>query len=158
MIETYEQKKRRIMGKQFLIRYTNSLNEILINKISSGTLLSIVETDCFYSRIDCEKKPRIKKTILFSARKDVMKILKAHSIDFNDTYVLWIKDSDYCGAFKLESLNYFNFEFPYDVSRNGIIVLTQIDYKYKILLDFYEENNVKYLDVEVFYEIKKEEN
>ena len=155
MIENSEQKKRRIMGKQFLPRYMNSLNEILTNKISPDALLSIVETDYFYSQIDYEKKPRIKKTILFSERKNVEKILKAHSIDFNERYILWIEDSNHCGVLKLESLNYFNFEFPYDVSKNGIIVLTQIDYKYKILLDFYEEDNIKYLDVEFFYEIKK---
>ena len=60
-----------------------------------------------------------------------------------------------CGAVEIESLDYFNFEFPYEVSKNGIITLTQVNYKYQILLDFYEENDVRYLDIKLFYEMKK---
>jgi len=143
------------MGKQLLPTYINSLNEISTNIISSDTLLSIVETDFFYSQIDYEKKAEVKKTILFSERKDVEKILKEHFIDFNEKYILWIKHANDCGALKLESLNYFNFEFSYNVCKNGVITFTQIDYKYQILLDFYEEHSTKYLDIDIFYRIKK---
>ena len=39
--------------------------------------------------------------------------------------------------------------------KNGIITLTQVNYKYQILLDFYEKNDARYLDIELFYEMKK---
>ena len=155
MMESFEQKKRRIMGKQFLPRYIKSLNKILLNTILPNAFLSIVETDAFYSQINYEKKPSIKKTILFSERKNIEMILKEHSIDFNEKYILWMEYADDCGAFKIESLNCFDFGFPYNVSKNGVITLTQVDYKYRISWDFYENNNIEYLDIELFYEIRK---
>ncbi len=143
------------MGKQFLPRYLKSLCEILTKEVSVGSLLSIVETDAFYAQVDYGKKPRFAWTILFSERNRVGELLKKHAVDFDERYVLWIKDSMQCGAVEIESLDYFNFEFPYEVSKNGIITLTQVNYKYQILLDFYEENDVRYLDIKLFYEMKK---
>jgi len=152
-METAEQRRKRIMGKQFLPRYIDSLNKIMLNEISQDDLLSIVETDFFYSQIDYSKKAEFRKTILFSDRKNVEEILMEHFIDFNEKYILWIEYANDCGALKLETLNYFNFEFPYNVSKNGIITLTRIDYKYKILLDFYDEDDIQYIDIEIFHSL-----
>ncbi len=69
MVENAEQKRRRIMGKQFLPKYMDSLNEILIKIISSNDLLSIVETDYFYSQVDYEKSPRVKNNFIFCKKK-----------------------------------------------------------------------------------------
>jgi hypothetical protein len=156
IMENSEQKRRRIMGKQFFPMFMKFLNEILTIEITSEHLLSIVETDHFYSQIDYQKEADIKETMLFSDRERIKQILKKQSIDFGEKYILWIKESNDCGAVKLNSLNSINFGFPYEVSSNGVITITQVDYKYQILLDFYAIDNIEYLDLNIFFRIQKQ--
>jgi hypothetical protein len=44
-METYEQKKRRLFGKQYLPQYLEEFNKILKIHVDATNLLSIVETD-----------------------------------------------------------------------------------------------------------------
>lgn len=153
-METKEQKRRRIMGKLFLGRYLIYLNCILNRKIDSEKLLSIVATDDFYHQIDYQIKPQLSQTFRFSERNRLKEYLQENNIELMSNFILWIKYTNNCGAVMINILDDFNFNFQFNSIEGGVITLTEISYKYQILLDFYEENDMEYIDIQIYYNIR----
>lgn len=153
-METKEQKRRRIMGKQFLGRYLNNLNCILNRKIDPEELLSIVATDDFYHQVDYQTKSQLSQTFRFSERNRLKEYLPENDIELMSSFILWIEYASDCGAVMINTLDDFNFNFPFNSIDESIITLTEISYKYKILLDFYEENDMDYIDIQIYYNIR----
>ena len=67
-METYEQKKRRLFGKQFLPQYLEELNKILKIHVDSTNLSSIVEMDEVRQNI-LAKKLKYKYKILLNEKE-----------------------------------------------------------------------------------------
>jgi len=57
-----------------------------------------------------------------------------------------------CGTVDINMLNEFNFNFNYFDDTSGILILISTSGDKKIILDFYEEDKKKYLEIE-FYSI-----
>lgn len=131
-METYDQKKRRIVGRQYLNRYLLELNNLYTVNIDASALYSIVETDEIrksWSKFE----NRIDTTILFTDKHllhDKLKELKFH---LNDYYVI-IGKFDYCGIPKLVDSSYFNINFNFEQSSHLLITLRSIDDSHKIVL------------------------
>lgn len=154
-METKEQNRRRIMGKQFLCKYLDSLNCILNRKIDPKELLSIVATDNFYHEIDYQIKPQLIKTIKFSERNMLKEYLQENGIKLMENFILWVEYTNDCGAIMINLLDDFNFNFPFNSTKGEIISLTEISYKYQIVLDFYEEKGIEYMEIQLYYNIQK---
>lgn len=46
------------------------------------------------------------------------------------------KKSNYCGLYKISSINMVDFSFPFNVNQEGIVVFLAEDINDKLLLDF----------------------
>lgn len=149
IIETFEQKKRRLFGKQFLINYYDILLKITKYKNENNIkLLSIVETDNIISKIVNLERKRTEKIIFnnkFKLKNIIMEFFKDKSIIYLCTDI-----SLDCGILVLNSINDFNFDFRFEDEPTGVITLINSNSNLKILLDFYEENHNQFIEIEIF--------
>jgi hypothetical protein len=149
-METYEQKKRRLFGKQYLPQYLEELNKILKINVDATNLLSIVETDGIRQHI-LAKELKYATKILF-AQKEKLKEMIFNNIERkNDNYYIFTSYSNDCGTLKINLLQDFNFNFSFEDEHVGLITFTREDLFEKIILDFYEENKIQYLDIEILH-------
>jgi len=144
--ETLEQKKRKIYGKQYLNQYLKELKNILTKDINEKDLLSIVITDKIAQNE--RGKLLIKDVILFDDKEALENILE-RCLKSKQFY-LFISHSLYCGTCKINLFTDFNFKFSFEDLSSKIINLCSIDFREEIILDFYEEDNIKYLQVEIY--------
>ncbi|GGE54222.1 hypothetical protein GCM10007276_34110 [Agaricicola taiwanensis] len=63
--------------------------------------------------------------------------------------ILWVDKARICGALEVPSLTAIDFSFPFEALPEGIMVVTTSDARDKMVLDFYEEDGLRYLDVEL---------
>ncbi|MBB2145808.1 hypothetical protein GM921_09940 [Pedobacter sp. LMG 31464] len=148
-METAEQKRRRIIGKQKISDYLIELNNILKINVSSKDLLTIEETDFILSN-PYKLQTFFKKTILFEHKAELESAIVNNILESDYGYFIFISDVLQCGAIRISSLNDFNFNFSYDDLNTGIISIVREDLSEKITLDFYEENWLKYIEIELF--------
>lgn len=151
-METLEQKKRRLFGKKHLSRYLSELSKLLKKEIEAKDLLSIVDTDKFMNATSHfkDKKPFVKEIIKFSDKTKLKEILLKKVSNWNVPYMVYLSDSLDCGLLEIPSLYYFNFDFSFYDEHAGIIIFTRIDGEQKILLDYYEENGEKFIEIEIY--------
>ncbi len=146
MIETIEQKKRRLFGRQYLEEYLGIIHKITI--IKNPKILSIVETD----RIN-DNQNKLNNSfsikLLFDNKSDLKNII-LKQFKSKDNVYLFIPLSKDCGAIEMDSIINFNFNFNFTDEPSGIISIISKNLKEKILLDFYEEQEVKYIEFEYY--------
>ena len=145
MEESLEQKKRRLFGKQYLSEYQEVINKITKNDFK---ILSIVETDKLIEK-ESKLKLRFSKKILFNDKEELKSII-FNNFNTNDSVYIFTSLSRDCGAVLIDSIIYFNFNFNFMDDHSGIITLISSDVKNKILLDFYEEDGLQYLEIESY--------
>lgn len=145
MEESLEQKKRRLFGKQYLSEYQEVINKITKNDFK---ILSIVETDKLIEKVS-KLKLRFSKKILFNDKEELKSII-FNNFNTNDSVYIFTSLSRDCGAVLIDSIIYFNFNFNFMDDHSGIISLISSDIKNKILLDFYEEDGLQYLEIESY--------
>lgn len=143
MKETLEQKKRRLFGKQYLDEYKKIIEKITNNDFE---ILSIVETDEIIKN-ELKLKLVFSKKILFKDKEELKSIIFEHISVDNSIYVFTSLSRD-CGAILINNINSFNFDFNFSDDLSGIISLISSDIRNKILLDFYEEDNLFYIEIE----------
>jgi hypothetical protein len=148
-METIEQKKRRLYGKQYLSAYLLELNKILLIKVDTANLLSIVKTDEIRSYFNLKKLKNSYK-ILFNEKDKLKEIVLRNNESISGQYYVFTSLSINCGVVKIDSLFDFNFNFPFNALASGVITITKSDLSKEILLDFSEENGIKYLEIEVY--------
>ncbi|MDD3080287.1 MAG: hypothetical protein PHH37_14470 [Paludibacter sp.] len=150
MEETLEQKKRRLFGKQYLTKYIDVVKKITTQQENNEIrLLSITETDKLIVKENTLKLIFSTK-ILFNNKLDLKKII-LEKVNTNDKIYLFTSLSQHCGAVVLESITEFNFNFNFGDDPSGIISLLSFKVDKKILLDFYEEEGIKYIEIEYYH-------
>lgn len=151
-METSEQKKRRLFGKLKQPGYLEELSCILNFQPKAENLLSIVETDLV--RNSCKTSESLSKNVIgFDDKEELVRIMQDISSKESTNYFAFIKDSEDCGTIKIDLLKDFYFNFRYDAVRSGIVSFIQEDLKKSIVLDFYEENGVAYVEIESFLRV-----
>jgi len=148
-MESIEQRKRRLFGKQYASQYLDELSNLVTVPIVATDLLSIVQTDNIIAN-NSTAQLFFSKTILFSDRGKLVSILLSQGIDIGSPHYLFTSYSLDCGAVILPSLKYFNFHFEFFDEHSGIISFISDDFKQKILFDFYEADEFKYLEIELY--------
>ena len=148
-METIDQKKRRLAGKVlYLDKYIQTLHKITLKKVDSTKLLSVVETDRLLEpmrgvefRIDYET------TLDFCNKKDAWEIIR--KVFENSSLFIALNHVRECGLFPLESIDLFNIDFDFEDDPGGLIVLVSNDCLQEVVFDFYEEDDVRKIDIEI---------
>ena len=150
-METLEQKKRRLYGKQDMPKYLEELRTILLIQVDQSNLLSIPKTDLIRKN-NLAKQLRCTCKILFTDKVKLRRILLSGNYDSTniENYFLFTSYSKDCGAVQIGSLNNFNFDFQFLSVTAGIITLTREDLCKEVVLDFYEEAEKEYLEVKEY--------
>ena len=148
-METLEQKKRRLYGRQYMDKYLAILNKLEIGKESKPEILSIVETDEIINR-SRSLKLTFSGKISFSNKAELKNIVFDKAKNGDKEYYLFTSLSKECGVSKIRSLDNFNFDFEFNDDPSGIISLVDSSIEEKVLLDFYEDNEDKYIDIEYY--------
>lgn len=146
-METTEQKRRRLYGKQFLHEYLKELNALTNIQIEKDMLLSIEETD----KLGKVSHEMSYKSQIFFHEKDKLLIFIGQLIKLkNGMCYLWISYSNDCGILKLNSLNDFNVNFNFEDEHAGLIAIIMEDLSNELILDYFEDNGEYYLDIETY--------
>ncbi|MBW3469836.1 hypothetical protein LZF95_21070 [Algoriphagus sp. AGSA1] len=144
--ETFDQKKRRLFGKQSLQSYINTIEKLTTD--SERCILSIVETDKILEKVSTLKE--VFKTVLPFEDKTGLKNIVNEKFKSEDSIYLLTSLSRDCGGIVINSIANFNFNFNFDDDSGGIFSLVSNDLKERILFDFYEENGKKFIEIEYF--------
>lgn len=148
-METIDQKKRRLAGKVlYLDKYIQTLHKITLKKVDSTKLLSVVETDRLLEpmrgvefRIDYET------TLDFCNKKDAWETIR--KVFENSSLFIALNHVRECGLFPLESIDLFNIDFDFEDDPGGLIALVSNDCLQEVVFDFYEEDDVRKIDIEI---------
>lgn len=148
-METIDQKKRRLAGKVlYLDIYIQTLHKITLKKVDSTKLLSVVETDRLLEpmrgvefRIDYET------TLDFCNKKDAWETIR--KVFENSSLFIALNHVRECGLFPLESIDLFNIDFDFEDDPGGLIVLVSNDCLQEVVFDFYEEDDIRKIDIEI---------
>lgn len=148
-METLEQKKRRLAGKvKYLDAYIKTLNKITSKKVDATMLLSIVETDKLLGPgksvdyvVDYET------TLDFCNKETAWETIR--KVFGNNSLFIALNHVRECGLFPLESIDQFNIDFDFEDDPGGLIVLMSKNCLKEVVLDFYEEGNLKKMDIEI---------
>nr|WP_315218686.1 hypothetical protein [uncultured Flavobacterium sp.] len=146
-MESIEQKKRRLYGKRYLEEYLKELNALTNIKVFESNLMSIVESDLLGTVI---KSKVYKTTIKFNDKEKLLLLVGEMIKTKNKSCYLYTTYSEDCGVLKLKSLNEFNINFNFDDEHGGLIKIVLEDLSNELILDFYNQENDIYLDIEVF--------
>ncbi len=149
-MDTNEQKKRRLYGKQDLPLYIGELHKILKKEITASMLLSIIETDRIREQNQAKQLIYSSK-ILFADKDKIENVLLKDLDEVNNKYFVFTSYTKDCGTILINLLREFNFNFSFKDVPSGIITLTREDLLKEIVLDFYEENKIQYLDIEILH-------
>jgi hypothetical protein len=148
-METIEQKKRRLYGKKDLPTYLKEINEILLIEVDSDNLLSIVKTDEIRNHFSSKRLKNSYK-ILFDEKEKFKEIVLKNIGNTSGQFFIFTSLSINCGALAIDSILDFNFNFGFNSITSGIITITKSNLSKEILLDFTEENGIKYLEIEIY--------
>lgn len=146
-METLEQKKRRLYGKSYLKEYLKELEAITNIDVSKKNLLSIVESD----KVTFDRGSESYKAKILFNDKERLLIFIGDLLELKDGEAfLSTAYSKDCGLLQLNSLKDFNVNFNFNDEHSGLITIVLKDLSNKLLLDFYEENQEQYLEIEVY--------
>lgn len=145
-METLEQKKRRLAGKvKYLDIYIRTLNRITFKEVDSSMLLSVVETDRLLGPIySTEYKIDYETTLDFCNKETAWETIR--KVFGNNSLFIALNHVRECGLFPLESIDQFNIDFEDDPG--GLIVLMSKNCLKEVVLDFYEEDGIRKIDIE----------
>jgi len=68
----------------------------------------------------------------------------------DDSVTIWTPRTVIFGYFRLPSVRYFNFSFPFDSNSEGIVSILASDFSKRVVLDFSKENCKEVLEVDYF--------
>ncbi len=145
-METIEQKKRRLIGKiKYLDTYIKTLNRITFKKVDPTMLLSVVDTDRLCPMADFNID--YKTTLYFCNKKDMWDKIR-YVFGCNPLYIR-LQHFRECGLFPLESINLFNIDFQFEDDPGEMIVLVSKNCSQEVVLDFYDEYDIRKIDIEI---------
>lgn len=62
---------------------------------------------------------------------------------------IWTQNTNSCGLFKIDNISQFDFSFPFEINKEGIIVFLASNFRDKLILDFsLNEKSEQVLEVE----------
>lgn len=150
-METCQQKKRRLFGRfHSMEKYLKELNRLLNVNKSKEDIWSIEESDASIERSKTLEWILLYKEIFpFNDKVHLKEILQNYIETWDKPYRMFIPKSEDCGLVCISSLHEFNWDFNFYDESGGIICLERIDYKVRIILDYYEDKK-EYLEILIY--------
>lgn len=150
-METCQQKKMRLFGRfHSMEKYLEELNRLLNVKKSKEDIWSIEESDASIERSKTLEWILLYKEIFpFNDKAHLQEVLQNHIKVWDKPYRMFISKSEDCGLVCISSLHEINWDFNFYDESGGIICLERIDYKVRIILDYYEDKK-EYLEILIY--------
>jgi hypothetical protein len=142
----------RLAYKRELPRHLTVLGKLLNRQVNAQNLLSLDETDAIRERSkSVVRRPSSRFTIRFSDKTGPrFQALIRTLQDRNPSPVLvWTLSADVCGFPRPVQLSEIDFGFEFDLEPNGVLVFITEDLCDKLLLDYFEEDGERLLEVEL---------
>lgn len=142
-------------GKQYLPEYQEQLSKLVIG--DNFKILSLEDSDTISAEIiqngELFQQGNVawkSQRIPFLEKTELKQILLHIGRRYDDAVYMAIKHSDLCGRVVLNGIDFFNADFQYEDEHSGLIVFYDLSLTNSLVIDFYEEWNEYYYDVEIY--------
>lgn len=145
---------RKNTGKRYLEKYQEELSKLIIG--NNIKIMSLEKSDIIFKMISDNmlfKQNNLAwsaKQIPFQDKSILKKIISDIQIKYGDIVYMSIKNSDICGLVLLERIDMFNVCFHYQDDSSGLITFYDKSLTNMLIIDFYEEWNEFFYDVEIY--------
>lgn len=146
---------RKNKGKQYLPEYQEQLSKLVIG--DNFKILSLEDSDTISAEIiqngELFQQGNVawkSQRIPFLEKTELKQILLHIGRRYDDAVYMAIKHSDLCGRVVLNGIDFFNADFQYEDEHSGLIVFYDLSLTNSLVIDFYEEWNEYYYDVEIY--------
>ncbi len=145
---------RKNAGKRYLEIYQEELSKLVIGK--NIKIMSLEESDMIFKMIndnmlfEQNNLAWSAKHIPFQDKTKLKKIVSDIQLKYNDIVYMSIKNSDICGLTLLDRIDMFNVYFHYQDESSGLITFYDKSLTNMLVLDFYEEWNEYFYDIEIY--------
>ena len=146
---------RKNKGKQYLPEYQEQLSKLVIG--DNFKILSLEDSDTIFAEItqngELFQQGNVawkSQRIPFLEKTELKQILLHIGRRYDDAVYMAIKHSDLCGRVVLNGIDFFNADFQYEDEHSGLIVFYDLSLTNSLVIDFYEEWNEYYYDVEIY--------
>ena len=145
---------RKNAGNRYLEIYQEELSKLVIGK--NIKIMSLEESDMIFKMIndnmlfEQNNLAWSAKQIPFQDKTKLKKIVSDIQLKYNDIVYMSIKNSDICGLTLLDRIDMFNVYFHYQDESSGLITFYDKSLTNMLVLDFYEEWNEYFYDIEIY--------
>ena len=140
--------KRRNHGRKIMNKYKIELLKLINGEFENSRLTSLEKYDNISKAIESQNYSlQFKLLKKFDFKLDPLNVL---CLDKKNDVLLRTKYSQYCGIYVLNNIDSFNFSFGFNDEHSGLITLIDKYYRWKIIIDFYEEKNVRLFELEYY--------
>ena len=145
---------RKNAGKQYFEIYQEELSKLVIGK--DIKVMSLEESDMIFKMIsdnmlfEQSNLAWSAKQIPFQDKRILKKIISDIQLKYDDIVYMSIKNSDICGLTLLDRIDMFNVYFHYQDESSGLITFYDKSLTNMLVLDFYEEWNEYFYDIEIY--------
>lgn len=145
---------RKNAGKRYLETYKDILSKLIVD--GNYNIIGLEETDVISEKI-IKNQITLQdnnliwtdKHIPFVEKSKLKRIISGIQSRNNDIVYMSIKNSDLCGLVVLNRIDSFNVNFQYRDEPSGLIVFYDRSLINKLIVDFYEEDNEYFYDLEI---------
>ena len=134
--------RQKIEYRKNIASYLSELKQLTRTDVSSESLISIEDTEKIRQKWSYLKNVDTNNLAIDFSEKSrerfqtfIANLCKANS---NPVYI-WAEKSNVCGLYKVASIEAINFDFPFDISPDGIFVFVTEGLEDRLLLDFYQD-------------------
>lgn len=135
-------RQREIRKRINLNSYLKQLSAFAGRDVRAEELTSLEFMEKYRRDVEAiPKTPNIKLELSFEARKSprfYSFIDQLRNLNHNPVY-LWTSLSNDCGLLQLSGVSKVDFAFPFEITPEGVLVISTADGKDRMLLDFSEE-------------------
>ena len=146
---------RKNAGKRYFEKYQEELSKLIID--NDFKVLNLEDSDIISAAIIKNNKLFQQSNTTWTVRQkpfleknELRKVISHIQRKYNDIVYMSIKDSDMCGRVVLDKISSFNINFQYWDSIGGLIVFYDRSLTNSLVIDYYEEWNKYYYDLEIY--------
>ena len=151
-LQAMTQRQVEITRLASLPSYLSEISILAGRRIKSDELLSVQETESLRSKLKQMSKERVARgSISFEKIRSgsfISMIEQLYNLN-GSPVVLWPPKANDCGLFQMTSIKHVNFDIPFDLNPEGILLIATRDGLDSLLLDFSEDDGCRSLEIEL---------
>lgn len=145
---------RKNAGKRNLEEYKEILSKLIID--NNYSIMCLEDSDIITETVIKNNKLNqytnsiwSSKQIPFSEKNELKQIISKIRLRYDDMVYMSIKNSEQCGLIVLDRIDFFNVNFQFRDEPSGLIVFYDRSLTNELVVDFYEEYNEHFYDLEI---------